>query len=203
MMDYVEQYDSYDCTVRIYPDYDAPNPRVDYDHLCTMVCWHSRYELGDPDGIDKVQNDLGALCPYDADPVELYNAVIEADFYVLPLYLYDHSGITMNTSGFACPWDSGMVGFIYLTQAEADENDMTEQHAQAMMRGEVEEYDMFLTGQVYGYVVRHKKDSMAEESCWGFFGEEIVKEEADSLAQWMSNQYLDDWRESVAKTASW
>ena len=31
-------------------------------------------------------------------------------FVFLPLYLFDHSGITMNTSGFSCPWDSGQVG---------------------------------------------------------------------------------------------
>ena len=35
---------------------------------------------------------------------ELENVVI------LPLYLHDHSGLTMNTSGFHCPWDSGQVG---------------------------------------------------------------------------------------------
>ncbi len=33
---------------------------------------------------------------------------------ILPLDLYDHSGITMNTTGFHCPWDSGQVGYIYV-----------------------------------------------------------------------------------------
>ena len=28
---------------------------------------------------------------------------------VQPLYLYDHGGITMNTTGFSCSWDSGQV----------------------------------------------------------------------------------------------
>ena len=36
-------------------------------------------------------------------------------FVFLPLYLFDHSGITMNTSGFSCPWDSGQVGWIFCT----------------------------------------------------------------------------------------
>lgn len=34
---------------------------------------------------------------------------------VLPLYLYDHSGLAMNTTGFSCPWDSGKVGIIFAT----------------------------------------------------------------------------------------
>jgi hypothetical protein len=38
---------------------------------------------------------------------------------ILPLYLYDHSAITMNTSGFSCGWDSGQVGFIYCSLKDA------------------------------------------------------------------------------------
>lgn len=41
---------------------------------------------------------------------------------MLPLHLYDHSGITMNTTGFHCPWDSGQVGFIYVTLKDAAAN---------------------------------------------------------------------------------
>jgi len=29
-------------TVRVMFDEDAPNPRKDFDHMGTMVCWHSR-----------------------------------------------------------------------------------------------------------------------------------------------------------------
>jgi len=34
-------------------------------------------------------------------------------YVILPLYLYDHGGITMSTGAFSCPWDSGQVGWIY------------------------------------------------------------------------------------------
>lgn len=40
-------------------------------------------------------------------------------FYALPLYLYDHSGITMSTTTFSCPWDSGRVGMIFCSHEEA------------------------------------------------------------------------------------
>ena len=33
---------------------------------------------------------------------------------ILPLYLYDHSGLTMSTNDFGDRWDSGCVGFIYM-----------------------------------------------------------------------------------------
>lgn len=38
---------------------------------------------------------------------------------ILPLYLYDHSGLTMSTSDFGDRWDSGCVGFIYMDKDTA------------------------------------------------------------------------------------
>ncbi len=42
-------------------------------------------------------------------------SIVEAlgKYVILPLYLYDHSGITMSTGAFSCRWDSGQVGWIY------------------------------------------------------------------------------------------
>lgn len=38
---------------------------------------------------------------------------------ILPLYLYDHSGLTMSTNDFGDRWDSGCVGFIYMDKDTA------------------------------------------------------------------------------------
>lgn len=197
----IERYDHGDCEIAIYTDDDAPSPRDDFDHAGTMVCWHNRYTLGDKDGENQIRADLGDLCPDYPEPGDLYNAAIEAGFHVLPLYLYDHSGITMNVSGFVCPWDSGQVGFIYMTPEKAKEWGADD--PEKCLRAEVEEYDMYLTGQVYGYIVTHKKNDTYDESCWGFFGEEYVKEEAESVAEYLSNRYREDWVDSVQKTACW
>jgi hypothetical protein len=40
-------------------------------------------------------------------------SLIEESYVILPLYLYDHGGITMKTSPFNDPWDSGQVGWAY------------------------------------------------------------------------------------------
>jgi hypothetical protein len=45
---------------------------------------------------------------------EMAESVLDNGIY-LPLYLYDHSGITMSYKPFGCRWDSGQVGFIYMT----------------------------------------------------------------------------------------
>ena len=52
------------------------------------------------------------------EPTDIMN-LIKGYYTILPLYLYDHSGLSMNTSGFSCPWDSGQVGWIYCNNEKA------------------------------------------------------------------------------------
>jgi hypothetical protein len=110
-------------------------------------------------------------------------------FIELPLYLYDHSGITISTGAFGCQWDSGQVGFIYISRAKAAEEwpEDTEERAIACMKSEVETYDDYITGNVHGYTVergtrtnitfedgRDPETSIEwehEDSCWGFYGD--------------------------------
>lgn len=123
--------------------------------------------------------------------------IAEKYAYILPLYLYDHSGITMNTTGFSCGWDSGKVGEIFVTHERAlkecpkhiNENETDEQYDERILgylRGEAKEYDQHLTGDVYWFKVEklsyceccgHEKDSEELDSCGGFFGMEDVIEE--------------------------
>jgi hypothetical protein len=67
------------------------------------------------------------------------------------------------------------------------------EQAERCLRQEVETYDDYLTGQVYGYVVREPvldengddDGTGEEESYWGFYGEEYCKEEARHVAECM------------------
>lgn len=75
-------------------------------------------------------------------------SVMGAELIVLPLYLYDHSGITMSTGRFSCPWDSGRVGFIYVTRkdCEAAGRVWDQENVEASLEDEVKVYDAYLTG---------------------------------------------------------
>ena len=151
------------------------NPRVDWDNLGKMVCFHGRYDLGDDHDYD--HRDYNG---WD----EMEEAIIknEKPIVILPLYLYDHSGITMNTTGFSCGWDSGQVGFIFVTQESFDsmfdgafdevwrdehhEGKTDEEILKAILIGEVESYDDYITGNIYGYTI---EDELLEDGCTGFF----------------------------------
>jgi len=90
---------------------------------------------------------------------------------ILPVYLYDHSGLTINTTGFSCPWDSGQLGWIYATHESVIKEygavtPETLEKAENLLRSEVEEYDLYLTGQCYGFKLYEGHNEI--NSCWGF-----------------------------------
>lgn len=190
---HTETYRGYHIAIQY--DMDSLNPRKENDNAGTMVCFHKNYDLGDDHEYDAPSSAVAAICDIDEDDLlpcpgsayELKEALDKAPLYVLPLYLYDHSGITMNTTGFNCPWDSGQVGFIYITNETADEEwplreDESEEERSVRIYNylvnEVKEYDDYLTGNVYGYVISTlDEDGEAEDeipdggSCWGFLGD--------------------------------
>lgn len=87
----------------------------------------------------------------------------------MPLYIYEHGGMTISTSSFSCKWDSGQAGWIYTTKEEimkcggkilSDKGnyikvtDRNWKHAAyKWMQGEVDVYDLYLRGDCYGYIL--------------------------------------------------
>jgi hypothetical protein len=134
-----------------------------------MICFHSKYSLGDKHTYKHTDYngwaEMALALQKDNDI-----AVIK------PLFLFDHSGITIATKPFSCKWDSGQVGYVFITkQAARDCFNVKRISAKLMEKllicldGEVETYDQYLTGDVYG-LKEYDKDGIEVNSCWGFFG---------------------------------
>lgn len=143
-------------TAKIIQDDNPESPR-EWNNLGTMACWHRRYDLGDEQP--------------DVSPEDYFEDLDVAVW--VPLYLYDHGGITMNTTGFHCPWDSGQVGVIYVTRDKliaeyGDDGPDSIENARRLLVSEVEVYDQYLRGDVYGFII--ELDEEHEDSCFGFFG---------------------------------
>lgn len=239
MSSIAESFEHAGLTVEIhYEEGDASyaDPR-DMDQLGTLVCWHPDYALGDlqlKDGSgrgavkrDRDGNRASTLFMTERgrtdfrgmESVERYLRLALGAVVVLPLYLLDHSGISMsagyNTVGMgdtAIPgggrdswgnsrgWDTTMVGFIYTTKeriaelcGEPRESDpfycprdwegTAHEWIVKQLRGEVEEYDSWLRGEVYWYAVKNA-DGETLESCGGFVGDiEYAKQEARESAE--------------------
>lgn len=154
-------------TINIHIDECEESPRTSCDNLGRMICFHTRYALGD----NHEMNVEGAKGMENSN-----------DIIALPLYLYDHSGLTMNTTGFSCPWDSGKVGFIYVTKEDVRKeygwkviSQKRREQIEKYLRGEVETYDNFLTGSVYCYTITDPDGIELVDSCGGFYGYEHEK----------------------------
>jgi hypothetical protein len=169
--------------IRIVYEEQPKSPR-EWDNLGTFEIHHHRYDFGD----SKL-------------PVKDYNSWTEIEEkYILgerkaavylPVYMYDHSGITINTTGFDCSWDSGQIGYIYITadRIKKEYGNLTAKtiaKVRELLIGEIKTLDQYLRGEVYGYIIEEKhiwEDKATEswediDSCYGYYGEpeEIIKE---------------------------
>ena len=84
----------------------------------------------------------------------------------LPVYIYEHGGITIKTSPFSCMFDSGLLGIAYIVNTD---NQPVEQ-LENVIKGEVSTYNDYLVGNCYGYKITDEQDNDID-SCWGFIGD--------------------------------
>lgn len=150
---------------------DDFNPR-DNDNLGVMVCFHKRYRLGDSH--DYSVNEFNSW--------DELRSRLEKDYpggVILGLYLYDHSGITISTEPFSCPWDSGQVGFIVASADMIRENfgvkrvtRSVRERAIRLLLAEVEEYDAYLRGDVY--MLTLTKEGEQDDILGPFYGADFA-----------------------------
>ena len=195
--------------IEVHSDFDPANPRKEWDNACHMVCWHRRYDLGDEmpreDPDEWLRDHLASIkagyregdrktrnkpCLDDLNRTEL---VERYRIYGLiqPLYLYDHSGISISMGSFIgraqhAAWDSGQVGWIYISNDEIVHEwmgdniscpitDEAMQHARDCMKAEVQVYDDYLTGSVYGYVIKDPDDEQGVSGLFAKYAREGVE----------------------------
>jgi hypothetical protein len=172
MTEAVETIEYKNHRISILPDDCNDSPRS-WDNIAEFHCCHRRYSLGDKN----FNYSSGSDCITAAQEAEKQGDI------VLPLYLYDHSGITISLSPFSCPWDSGQVGFVIIRREKMLQEFGAKKFTKSLKakalkiaQGEVETYDQFLRGDVYGYQIDEDGDS-----CWGFYGQEECLSEAKSI----------------------
>jgi len=166
--DEIHEHESENKKLEIYREQNPIDPRS-HGNLSTMVCSHRKYNLGDeePSGGHKSWSQVES-------EIRENNEVLA----VKPIYLYDHSGITVSTTPFNSNWDSSQVGIIYITQEDVEKRGIKEEHQtqenyEKWLKQEVETYDQYLTGDVWRYEL--KTNDEGEElidSCGGLYGQD-------------------------------
>lgn len=208
--------------IKIMRDEDPENPRG-WLSLSNMVCWHRRYQLGDKhefadpeefrrwleplwvratedddDGIELTSRERDAAPPLSEEEHwrQVEGTGDGEGSEVLPLYLMDHGNICMSTRDFRDPWDSGQVGYLYVTREEiikeyGDDSPESREQVRKLLESEIRTYSDYLEGSVYRYVIRAIKEGepqdgiedltpekegwpdpdlrVCTDSCWGFY----------------------------------
>lgn len=162
-----EDYRGY--TIKIAQDLDPIHPRSSSygDRTGTIYSWakpNSNFGRVN-EAPDDVKNDKhGNL----RGPDSFEKMADRKGWAWLRVYGYSHSGERVSTSPFSCPWDSGHLGYIYATKEDMKEWGVDKAAALKQLQSAIEEWDCYLRGDVYGYVIVDP-DGDTVESCRGYY----------------------------------
>lgn len=180
--------------LKIVQDENPESPRTSMDNPTTMICFHQRYNLGDKHNYNK--NDF-----YLWDEIQKQIEIDYKVLMILPLYLYDHSGITISTGNFNDRWDSMRVGFVFVDEkgfemmTDKVEDKTNEELLNRWIHDDVHLYDDYLRGEVYRYEVYEVEEcSLGHEhrtlieSCGGYYGEESCRSEGENMLKYYETE---------------
>lgn len=168
------------------------SPRDYCESLGHIVCWCSNYDIGEKHTyedaralMEDIAEKHGITCRYDKEGNLTKKCLeqIKSNIVILPIYMLDHSGISISVTPFGCPWDSGQIGFVYCTKKEIVSYLGREdtQSALKIMIEEVETYNNYMSGDHYGWSVytahqcehcNHTEWEL-DENCCGYFTRDI------------------------------
>ena len=211
--------------LKIVRDQDTEKPR--WDPVSRFATWLDRYTIGDEqpkctpdewleslltpeeqDEFEAFKDEYPAMLGHaygskeykeyyrtrDASEKEKLLDLVSRRYFVRTVSAYIHSGITISTGGFSCPWDSGFIGYIVVKKDEGTEE---------MLESEIELYDMYLQGDVWGYqVLDVQKCNLGHtheteiDSCYGFYGSKLADVKAD-MADHIEHNFTDEeWQKA-------
>ena len=160
--------------LEIFDDINPCSPR-EFDNLGTMVCFHRRYHLGD-------ETELKSSDFSSWEELENYLYKEENALIAIPVFMYDHSGLWINTTGFSCPWDSGQVGYIYISKEKVRReysckriSKKLKEMIREMLCSEVDLYNDYLSGNVYGFTLTDKENAEEIDCSCGFYGTDYIE----------------------------
>jgi len=162
-------------------DQEPANPRKMNSNLCHMTLSHKRYDIGDP---DQQFNTLD-FCGWSEVQEWLKNE--KNAFVIVKVSATDHSSFHIYSGEPKDIWDSGSIGFAWMTRKELIENfggddQKAIDEAIKAINDEINEYDRYLSGTFYLALIYNE-------------GWEIV----DSCGDFDSREEAEEWAKETIK----
>lgn len=173
-------------TIRINPsEADSDSPR-EYEPYGTFKMFHHTYDFGDANSPKINHGDFSGWDEMKAHIIKEHKAKA-----ILPVYMYDHSSRTISTEPFPYPFDSGQVGFIWVTEEEilkgCGRKTLTKkliEDAEGYLKSEISTMNQYINDDCYGYVIdpedEDDEEGAFEEYAGGIY--DIESAESDARA---------------------
>lgn len=178
------------------------NPYTEWDNVGYFVNYHRNYSFGNsnmksPFNIERFIHEVNSECSFNKEEsIYLYKLLeriengkditiehVEKVAIILPVYCYEHGGVTLSTGRFSCPWDSGQIGYLVCPKSEArvEWGKVYSKRAIACMASELKTFDMILQG--YQYWFRLEKFEKTE-LLQGLSDDELIEYLEENESEW-------------------
>lgn len=190
-----ELYDKIHNGKRLTIGYDstAESPR-EWDNSWNLSCSHERYDLGD----ENCRLNAG-----DYDSWEEYGEALREEYDIVemvPLYMLDHSNLALSIVDFNDRFDSGQIGFAFLTAENqkdlAGAYGLMDLHEASLkvLKQELEVYQEYLNGESYSIMVDDMNTGEMIDSIGGFYGTDFS---ANGLDDYIPEEFVEDVHKSL------
>lgn len=168
--------------LKIVQDESPESPR-DWDNITTIAAAHHRYNIGEiqiSDPIQWLEEYLELPAQFIGSEARLRE--LEDKFfnhvYGKRLYMYEHGVVTIKTSPYSCRWDSGQIGYVFITKEAVKKvfpdwkrvTDKRRKELDKIIEAEIAVYRDYIEGNVWGFILQDQfGDDM--DSCFGYFGD--------------------------------
>lgn len=187
-MDTIDSFTHKGHTVNIaYDEFRDENP-FDECNLGTFVAFHKCYKIGTTQDAYKNEN-YNSWSELEKDIIKNEKPVV-----ILPVFMYDHSGLSFKIGSFQgmlpqghAEFDSGQVGYIFVSREKAVKEYGCKRFSKKqveiitnVLKGEIEEYTSWVNGYIYWYRI---EDDAGEyiDSCGGYTDMKTLREDAISV----------------------
>ena len=157
--------DKWEIKVEYENDPDSPRNWSNIGEICVSPrCKYTRDESG-LGGDERLE-----WSSADADQKTLE----DMGYVVLPLSVYDHSGVSIYIGGICDKWDSSQIGWYIASKEKICKEYGVKRISKKLLKkvidvmtDEVKTYNHYINGEVYGFTLYHNGEEV--DSCWGFY----------------------------------
>lgn len=122
--------------------------------------------------------------------------------YITPIYAYSHGYTTFSLRPFSDLWDSGQVGWLFVTREAAEQNWpkyggwVLAKCAERQANQEFKVFEDWVDDGAWGWRVKDK-DGKVVESCWRYYERDIAIGDAKLAALWEHDRASQVLRETI------